>query len=59
MGYIITKVMIKNFKYVDAKNALVIETGKSDMVVLNGQNGYGKTTFFMTGLMFLSSMTRI
>jgi len=46
MGYIITKVMIKNFKYVDAKNALIIDTGKSDMVVLNGQNGYGKTTFF-------------
>lgn len=46
MGYIITKAIIKNLKYVNAENALVIEPGKSDMVVLNGQNGYGKTTFF-------------
>ena len=46
MGYIITRVIIKNLKYIEAGKALVIEPGKSDMVVLNGQNGYGKTTFF-------------
>ncbi|MCH5259583.1 MAG: hypothetical protein J1F18_07515 [Lachnospiraceae bacterium] len=46
MGYIIEKIQIRNLKYVTDDNPVLIDIEKSNMVILNGQNGYGKTTFF-------------
>ena len=57
MGYKIKKVMVKNFKYINAEKPLVIQLENADMVVLNGQNGYGKTSFFdALELLFVSKI---
>lgn len=46
MEYIIEKVQIQNLKYVQDGSPALVDLEKTNMVVLNGQNGYGKTTFF-------------
>ena len=46
MGYIISRIIIQNFKYVSMEKPLEVELGKKNLIVLSGQNGYGKTTLF-------------
>lgn len=44
--YFINRLEINNFKLIDSKK--VIDFSKSDLIVLDGPNGYGKTTIFDT-----------
>lgn len=44
--YLINRLEINNFKLIDSKK--VIDFSKSDLIVLDGPNGYGKTTIFDT-----------
>lgn len=46
MGYKIRKVSLENFKYVKEDETLEVDFNDSNLVLLNGPNGYGKTTTF-------------
>lgn len=46
MGYRIRKVSLENFKYVKEDRALEVNFNDASLVLLNGPNGYGKTTTF-------------
>lgn len=60
MGYIINKLKIENFKYIPSCKPIEIEFEQSNLVVLNGQNGYGKTTLFdAIELLLLGKVTHL
>jgi len=46
MGYIFRNICIRNFKYITDEKPLEFEFSNSNIVILDGQNGYGKTTLF-------------
>ena len=46
MGYTFRSICIRNFKYIKYDRPLEIELNNSSIVILDGQNGYGKTTLF-------------
>lgn len=46
MGYRIRKVSLENFKYVKEDKTLDVNFNDASLVLLNGPNGYGKTTTF-------------
>ncbi len=46
MGYKIRKVSLENFKYVKEDKILEVDFNDASLVLLNGPNGYGKTTTF-------------
>lgn len=46
MGYTFKTMCIKNFKYITDKKPLEFEFCNRNIVILDGQNGYGKTTLF-------------
>ncbi len=46
MGYTFRNICIRNFKYITDKKPLEFEFSNSNIVILDGQNGYGKTTLF-------------
>lgn len=46
MGFVLNELKISNFKYITTDKPITIDFKNSNMVVLNGQNGYGKTTLF-------------
>lgn len=46
MGYRIRKVSLENFKYVKEDKTLQVNFNDASLVLLNGPNGYGKTTTF-------------
>lgn len=46
MGYIFKSLCIKNFKYITSNKPLKFDFMNSNIVILDGQNGYGKTTLF-------------
>ena len=46
MGYKIRKVSLENFKYVKEDKILEVDFNDACLVLLNGPNGYGKTTTF-------------
>lgn len=45
-GYSIKKLIIKNFKFIKYESPETFNFENSDVLILNGQNGYGKTTLF-------------
>lgn len=45
-GYSIKKLIIKNFKFIKYESPETFNFEDSDVLILNGQNGYGKTTLF-------------
>ncbi|WP_297634923.1 hypothetical protein [uncultured Clostridium sp.] len=48
MGYRVEKIWINNFKFIEYSDELGVEINfqKANLVLLNGPNGYGKTTTF-------------
>lgn len=46
MGYTFRNICIRNFKYITDEKPLEFEFSNSNIVILDGQNGYGKTTLF-------------
>ena len=46
MGYTFNNICIKNFKFITNEKPLEFEFGNRNIVILDGQNGYGKTTLF-------------
>lgn len=46
MGYVFKQIEISNFKYILSDHPAIINFRNSNIVILNGQNGYGKTTLF-------------
>lgn len=46
MGYTFKNICIKNLKYITDERPLVFEFSNRNIVILDGQNGYGKTTLF-------------
>lgn len=46
MGYKIRKIYLENFKYVKEDKSLEVDFNDASLVLLNGPNGYGKTTTF-------------
>lgn len=46
MGYTFKSLCIKNFKYITSNKPLKFDFMNSNIVILDGQNGYGKTTLF-------------
>lgn len=46
MGYVFKQIEISNFKYIPSDHPAIINFRNSNIVILNGQNGYGKTTLF-------------
>jgi len=46
MGYTFKTISIQNFKYITNDEPLQIDFDNFDIVILKGQNGYGKTTLF-------------
>lgn len=46
MGYTFRDISIKNFKYITDKKPLKFEFLNRNIAILDGQNGYGKTTLF-------------
>lgn len=46
MGYTFKSLCIKNFKYITSSKPLKFDFMNSNIVILDGQNGYGKTTLF-------------
>lgn len=46
MGYTFKSLCIKNFKYITSNKPLKFDFMSSNIVILDGQNGYGKTTLF-------------
>lgn len=45
-GYVFNQIEIENFKYISGDHPLNIQFKGSNIVILGGQNGYGKTTLF-------------
>lgn len=46
MGYTFKNICISNFKYIAYDRELKIDLTNGSIVILDGQNGYGKTTLF-------------
>lgn len=46
VGYVLNKIQISNFKYATCEKPINIDFNRSNIVILDGQNGYGKTTLF-------------
>lgn len=46
MGYTFKQLRLKNFKYVTDERPLEFQFDNRNIVILDGQNGYGKTTLF-------------
>lgn len=46
MSYKLIKVQISNFKYISHDSCLIIDFNDFDLVLLDGPNGYGKSTVF-------------
>lgn len=46
MAYKIKKIAFKNFKYIKAEENMELDIDNSVLVLLDGPNGYGKTTVF-------------
>ena len=46
MGYTFKSICIRNFKYITDNKPLEFDFMNSNIVILDGQNGYGKTTLF-------------
>ena len=46
MGYTFRSLIIRNFKYITDEKPLEFEFSNRNIVILDGQNGYGKTTLF-------------
>ena len=46
MGYTFRNIGIKNFKFITDERPLEFEFNNRNIVILDGQNGYGKTTLF-------------
>ena len=46
MGYTFKSICIRNFKYISDNKPLKFDFMNSSIVILDGQNGYGKTTLF-------------
>ena len=46
MGYKINSISVENFRYLDANHAQATDFEDADIVVLDGPNGYGKSTLF-------------
>ena len=46
MGYTFRNICIKNFKFITDERPLEFEFNNRNIVILDGQNGYGKTTLF-------------
>ena len=46
MGYTFKSICIRNFKYITDNKPLKFDFMNSNIVILDGQNGYGKTTLF-------------
>lgn len=46
MGYTFKSLCIRNFKYITSNKPLKFDFMSSNIVILGGQNGYGKTTLF-------------
>lgn len=46
MGYTFKSLCIRNFKYITSNKPLKFDFMSSNIVILDGQNGYGKTTLF-------------
>lgn len=46
MGYTFKSLCIRNFKYITSNKPLKFDFMSSSIVILDGQNGYGKTTLF-------------
>ncbi|MDO0825865.1 AAA family ATPase [Desulfosporosinus nitroreducens] len=45
-GYIIKQIEIRNFKYIPNDHPVLFRFNESNIVILGGPNGYGKTTLF-------------
>ena len=46
MGYTFKSICIRNFKYITDDKPLKFDFMNKNIVILDGQNGYGKTTLF-------------
>lgn len=46
MGYTFKSICIRNFKYITDQKPLEFQFCNKNIVILDGQNGYGKTTLF-------------
>ncbi|MDE7322640.1 MAG: AAA family ATPase [Lachnospiraceae bacterium] len=46
MGYTFKQLCLKNFKYITDERPLEFQFDNRNIVILDGQNGYGKTTLF-------------
>ena len=46
MGYTFRSLVIRNFKYITDEKPLEFDFSNRNIVILDGQNGYGKTTLF-------------
>lgn len=46
MGYTFKQLSLKNFKYITDERPLEFQFDNRNIVILDGQNGYGKTTLF-------------
>ena len=46
MGYTFKNICIKNFKYITNEKPFEFQFNNRNIVILDGQNGYGKTTLF-------------
>lgn len=46
MGYTFKNICIKNFKYITEEYPMVFNFYNRSIIILDGQNGYGKTTIF-------------
>lgn len=46
MGYTFKSLVIRNFKYITDEKPLEFDFSNRNIVILDGQNGYGKTTLF-------------
>ena len=45
-GYVFKQIQIENFKYIPGNHPVTVNFQDSNIVILGGQNGYGKTTLF-------------
>lgn len=60
MGYKIRSLEIRNFKYIADEKPLKFDFLNSDLIIFNGQNGYGKTTVFDSlELLFTGRVARL
>ena len=46
MGYKLKRLFVENFKYIEPRKAKGIDFGNYNITILDGPNGYGKSTFF-------------